>query len=401
MCKGLGWVDAASLTHCIAFPRPHRPLPLRWHFVFAFPSKSRWRWKKFSATCIPFVHRSCGLDGHQGHRKNKKQERDHGAGTCARRGYPYGAPHIEVTTLLGPTGGAAGGPRQGPKGAYCYMSAEIHSLACHIACFSALLECRPRIGEGGPIPKERFESRRSHGGMESVAGRGVPENRAGQNIALLVDMMFNKEPLALFETCNTGYVFVRTGLGGKDPLFGCRFVASGAGQQVAQSPVHHAQERKAGTTGSPWLCRYVSTPTFQWKKACRTSSQTPIPRSQGEGNEAPLSSSRHPSKPQTNPSKTPAANTAESTANRGTGNQIQLEGLEVVKKPRYVQESSLQTWRWDLRFVATQVSNSLADETQTAFLQCVSTGVRIISVHPVQSTTGPRIARLPPSQFQT
>lgn len=24
-----------------------------------------------------------------------------------------------------------------------YVSAEIHSLACHIACFSALLECRP------------------------------------------------------------------------------------------------------------------------------------------------------------------------------------------------------------------------------------------------------------------
>ncbi|KAK1730875.1 uncharacterized protein BDZ83DRAFT_343565 [Colletotrichum acutatum] len=86
------------------------------------------------------------------------------------------------------------------------------------------------------------------------------------------------EPLAFFETCNTGYVFVRTGLGGKDPLFGCRFVASGAGQQVAQSPVHHAQEGKAGTTESPWLCRYVSTPASQWKEAQVPKSQFPDPR---------------------------------------------------------------------------------------------------------------------------
>lgn len=77
---------------------------------------------------------------------------------------------------------------KGPEGILRYMSAEIHSLACHITCFSALLECRSRIGEGGPSAQGVGEGDRrlarfldhssqgtvrrskAHGGMERVAG---------------------------------------------------------------------------------------------------------------------------------------------------------------------------------------------------------------------------------------
>lgn len=111
----------------------------------------------------------------------------------------------------------------------------------------------------------------------------------------------------------------------------CSVVGSWLPVQGSRSPSHQSTTPRKGRQARREVPGCAGTSRLPLSNGRRHAAQVPkppTPRSQGEGNEAPLSSSRHPSKPQTNPSKTPAANTAESTANRGAGNQMQLEGLE-------------------------------------------------------------------------